>query len=131
VASSSRVGRSPFSTRRLFAAAVLGAFVGVLLFWLTSMEPSQRTLGLCYPTIEAGFDPWTGLPHGATIYCSQVAVQATPSAVPSIFLPGSTRQDPIPPELANRRAIPVPAGFVVGALVVLVPSAIGRARREK
>ncbi|HEY7937105.1 MAG TPA: hypothetical protein VID26_08235 [Candidatus Limnocylindrales bacterium] len=37
----------------------------------------------------------------------------------------------IEPDLAARRAIPVPLGFVVGAGLVLVLSAVAEARRRR
>jgi hypothetical protein len=127
--STRRLGRSPFSARELMLAGIFGVLLAVTLFLLTSMEPNQRTLGLCYPSTEVGFDPWTGPPHGATIYCPALEIQAGPTALPSVTQTASTRETPTPPELANRQAVPVPLGFVLGVLVVLLPSAPIRARR--
>ena len=119
-----------FSARLLVLACLVGLIVGIGAFWLTSMQAFSVYLGPCHPGIAQGFDPWTGLPHGATLICEPQSVSTGPTAEPSVFQPGSTTQTPTPSDLASRRAVPVPIGFVVGAgLVLLVPTVRG-ARRQ-
>lgn len=128
---SNRIGTLPFSVRQLVVACVVGVVVGVSLFVLSSMEPDQRSIGLCQPTTEAGFDPWTGLPHGATIYCSGLEIQTGPTAAPSVTQTASTYQTPAPPSIANRQAVPVPIGFATGVLAVLLPLGLMQARQRR
>jgi hypothetical protein len=99
------------SRRRLALAVVVGLGVGFGAFFLTSMQPAFGYLGFCHPGVAQGFDPWTGQPHGSTLICDQNALVPNPQA---------TINDPIPPALVGRQAIPVPLGFVVGAGVVLL-----------
>lgn len=115
--------RRPISVRQLILACFVGLVIGVGGFWLTSMEPDQHTLGLCYPTVSAAFDPWTGLPHGATITCPVTPLAGSNS--------GLTYQVATPPDLAGRQALPVPLGFVVGAGLVILGSTVSDARRRR
>ena len=120
-----------FSVQQLVLACLVGLIVGVGGFLLTAQEPDQRTLGLCHPSIFAGFDLWTGLPHGATMYCPGIFVSTGSNATPSMISTPRTSTAPTPPELATRVAVPVPLGFVVGAgLVLLVPTVRGALKRR-
>jgi hypothetical protein len=107
-----------FSFRRLVAALAVGLIVGVGAYALTGYWTQQVFLGFCQPTIQAGFDPWTGLPHGSTIHCppgSGTSIGATDDTKPQ-----TTFVDPIPTEIAGRRAIPVPIGFILGGGAALL-----------
>jgi hypothetical protein len=106
----------------LILAFVIGAIVGIGAFQLTSMWSSGIYIGFCSPTLKAGFDPWTGSPHGNTLDCAPISSNSGSGTV--LTQPGSTLQQPTPPEIASRRAIPVPLGFMVGAgLVLFLPRA--------
>ncbi|HVA75763.1 MAG TPA: hypothetical protein VNF71_14485 [Acidimicrobiales bacterium] len=75
-----------------------------------------------YPVLNAGFDPLTGLPRGWTLNCPQSHPDGTQTSV--------TQDVPMSTDLASRRAIPVPRGFVVGAGLVLIISTVGGAMRR-
>jgi hypothetical protein len=93
---------------------VIGALVvGAALFLLTSFHRQYTYLGpLCLTGVvrDAGFDPWTGRPYGATIECTDLL------GIGDI----GVRQITVgPPEdIADRRAIPVPLGVSLGLLVL-------------
>lgn len=122
-----RIGQAGFTVRRLIAAVAIGLVVGIGTYELTgywSGGVGGVFNGLCQPTIQAGFDPWTGLPHGVTWHCPPITESS--NGVAADVRPQTTFVDPIPPEIASRRAVPLPLGFVLGAgIVLLVP----RARR--
>lgn len=84
-----------------------GIVLGTLLFLLSAHYPNRMYLGpICRRnTTEAGFDAWTGLPHTSTYVC-EPAFDGDP--------PAHLVADPMPDDLVNRRAIPLPVGFVVG-----------------
>jgi hypothetical protein len=107
----------------LALAALVGLVAGIAAFELTSTVPLPAYGGFCTPVANAGFDPWTGLPHGPTLACT-----ARPVANPT--MPVVTTEGVIEPDLAARRAIPVPLGFVLGAGLVLVVSAAAGVRRR-
>ena len=110
-----------FSVRQLALACLVGLIVGYGAF-LLSAQASQDPVNVgCVPALETGFDPLTGLPHGATLECAQLT--GAGGQIP-------VAQDiPMPAGLASRHAIPVPLGFVVGAgLVLLVPTVRGARR---
>ena len=111
-----------FSTRELLAAALVGLVVGCGAFLLTAQASQAIHIPECIPTADAGFDPLTGLPHGATFECAQLTGSGgQTSVVPALSMP---------PELAGRRAIPVPLGFAVGGTAALVGLTIARRRRR-
>jgi hypothetical protein len=103
---------------------MVGLFAAFAAFELTSTVPLAAYGGFCKPVANAGFDPWTGLPHGPTLAC-------TAGPVPNPSLPVLTTEGVIEPDLAARRAIPVPLGFVLGAGLVLVVSAVAGIRRPR
>lgn len=111
-----------FSIRRLILVGVVGLAVGYGAFLLTA-QASQEIMNVgCIPSVDAGFDPLTGLPHGATLECAQLT--GAGGQIP-------VAQDiPMPAGLASRHAIPVPLGFVVGAGSVLLVSTVSRGRRR-
>jgi hypothetical protein len=99
-------------------AGIVGLIVGCAAFLLTAQTPPLLTID-CNPEANAGFDPLTGSPHGATIDCGGLKGPGGQTPVQDLAMPA---------DLASRRAVPVPLGFVVGAgLVLLVP--VGRGRR--
>ena len=87
-----------------------GLLIGLAAFWLTSQVPVRTYLGLCQGETlrEDGFDIWTGEPHGRT-----VVVTGCPQ-------PDTTRVVTFDPadDLVGRRAIPLPLGTLLGALLV-------------
>jgi len=112
------------SVKQVLAAALVGLVVGYGAFLLTAQTPQELRIPECIPAVDAGFDPWTGLPHGATMECAQPT--GAGGQIPVVQPP-----EPMPPELASRRAIPVPLGFAVGGAVALVGLTIVRARRQR
>ena len=111
-----------FSVRQLAIACLVGLIVGYGAFLLTAMGPDEKVISMCYPALNAGFDPWTGMPHGTTLNCPQLSIDGTQHSV-SQYVPMSA-------DLVTRRAIPVPLGFVVGAGLMLLVSTVSRARRR-
>ena len=110
-----------FSVRQLALACLVGLIVGYSAFLLTAMGPDEKIISMCNPGLNAGFDPLTGLPHGWTLNCPQLHPDGTQTSV--------TQEVPMPADLASRRAIPVPLGFVVGAGLVLLAQTVRRTRR--
>ena len=108
--------RGWFSVQQLVLACLVGLIVGFGAFLPTAMDSQDQVLSMCYPGLMAGFDPWTGMAHGTTLHCPQLNVDGTQSSV--------TQYIPMPPDLATRRAIPVPLGFAVGAGLVLIVSTV-------
>ncbi|MHB8397875.1 MAG: hypothetical protein ACYDCI_02950 [Candidatus Limnocylindrales bacterium] len=108
--------RGWFSVQQLALACLVGLIVGFGAFLLTA-QASQDLMNVgCLPAVEAGFDPLTGLPHGARIECAQLT--GAGGQIP-------VAQDiPMSADLATRRAIPVPLGFAVGAGLVLIVSTV-------
>ncbi len=112
-----------FSVRQVVFACVVGLIVGYGAFLLTAVSPDEKVISMCYPVLDAGFDPLTGTPHGTTLNCPQLHPDGTQTSV--------TQDVPMSADLASRRAIPVPLGFVVGAGFVLIASTIrGAVRRS-
>ena len=97
--------------------------MGFAAFELTATVPLAAYGGFCSPIENAGFDPWTGLPHAPIFACT-----AGPVANPS--LPVSTSEGVLEPDLAARRAVPVPLGFILGAGLVLVVASVAGVRRR-
>lgn len=110
-----------FSTKQLLGVGLVGLAVGYGAFLMTS-QASQSSImpPECRAAVEAGFDPFSGLPHGMTIECAQLTGLGGQVPVAQVF--------PMSDELASRRAIPVPLGFVVGVAVALGVLAIHRVR---
>ena len=106
------------SVGRLIAALAVGAAVGLGGFGLTGQGPPAVLPTFCQATAQAGFDPWTGVPHGLTYHCPPESGQA--AGTTDDTRPQTTFVDPIPPEIASRRAVPVPLGFVLGGGIVLL-----------
>src|SRR5665811_1315521 len=92
-----------FSIREFVLAGLVGLIVGWGAFLLTA-QTSELSLIDCSPVESAGFYPLTGLPHGATIACDPLTGGQT----------GVAQDLAMPEDLASRRAVPVPFGFVVG-----------------
>jgi hypothetical protein len=100
---------------RLIAGLGLVIFVACVFGWLafsiTSSAPPERVHSnpVCVGIVEydAGFDPWTGLPHGRFYTCPPA-----PGADPTMYF-----QVAVPDELIGRRAIPLPIGFALGAIL--------------
>ena len=115
--------RRRISGRRFVLACLVGLVVGVGAFLLTGMYPRHMYMGFCSAIVQPGFDPLTGLPHGETLYCTPLNV-AGPQPTPTTTLL------PMPDDLADRWAIPIPLGFVIGAGLVLVVPTLWAARRR-
>ena len=107
-----------FSYRRLAAAVAVGAAVGLGAFELTGQGPPAVLPTFCQATAQAGFDPWTGVPHGLTLHCPPDSGQA--AGTTDDIRPQTTFVESIPPEIAGRRAVPVPLGFILGGRIVLL-----------
>jgi hypothetical protein len=116
------VQRSGFSIRQLSLTLFVGIVIGLGAFLLSSQQPPFFYLGFCHPGIAQGFDPWTGLPHGATLEC-------VPSAATAATQP-STVNLAAPSDLATRRAVPVPVGFGVGVSLAFVLVSMGNRQRR-
>lgn len=88
---------------RLVVVAFVGVVVGWTAFAMTSSTIPYQTStgGLCrsFDQRNGGFDPWTGSPFGVSFTCDN-----------------SLRQEPVPVGIVGRRAVPVPVGFVLGAI---------------
>jgi hypothetical protein len=106
------------SARRLVTAAAVGAAVGLGAFELTAQAPPAVLPTFCQATAQAGFDPWTGLPHGLTYHCPPLSGQS--AGTTDDTGPQTTFVEPIPPEILGRHAIPVPLGFILGGAIVLL-----------
>ena len=104
-------------------SGLVGLVVGFGAYLLTAAAPQMAHFPECVFTQVAGFDPWTGLPHGATLECSEVRPDGSHPIV--------TQDYPVPDDLAARRAIPVPMGFAAGALLVLAASTLGGVWRRR
>ena len=122
------IARSVLLVRQLVLAAFVGSVLGLGAYLVSSTGASQMYMGFCYPTVNSGFDPWTGLPHGATLTCVPEESDAGNGVV--VTRPGGILSEPIPPEIVDRRAIPLPFGFVVGAGLVLILPTVNRLRRS-
>jgi hypothetical protein len=89
-------------------------FVAFVFGWLafdftSSMPPEQaHSNPVCVGIVQhdAGFDPWTGVPHGRFYTCPPA-----PGATPTVYF-----QVALPEDVAGHRAIPVPVGFAIGLL---------------
>jgi hypothetical protein len=105
--------------RTSWAWVVFGGVVtATALFVLTSWTPEYTFLGpLCATrtVVHPGFDLWTGQPHGRTYDCAPIDGSATTRITA-----------PVPDDLIDRRAIPLPIGFALGAFIVLVWPRSGR-----
>lgn len=93
---------------------ILSLAFGLAAFLVTATHEQRNYLGpICAINIvDDGFDPWTGLPHGRSYTCD-----------PNVF--GSTRevltliQGDVPEDMAGRRAVSVPLGFLLGAALAV------------
>jgi hypothetical protein len=77
-----------------------GVVTATALFVLTSWTPEYTFLGpLCATrtVVHPGFDLWTGQPHGRTYDCAPIDGSATTRITA-----------PVPDDLIDRRAIPLP-----------------------
>jgi hypothetical protein len=101
--------------RSIALVALAGVVTATVLFVLTSGTRGYGFLGpLCAANEVAapGFDPWTGEPHGRIFDCVDRFGEAS-SATTRI-----TAEPPI--ELMDRQAVPLPAGFAIGAVIAVV-----------
>jgi hypothetical protein len=105
----------------LLALLAIGLVVGCSAFLLTAQAAQPLMAPECRPVVEAGFDPISGLPHGATIECAQLTGLGGQVPVAQVI--------PMTDDLASRRAIPVPLGFAIGAVLALGSLAMYHARR--
>jgi hypothetical protein len=104
------------SSLRLGALLLVGGLlVGLAAFWGTSQVPVRTSLG---PPVgqcpgetlrEPGFDIWTGEPHGGAVVVSDCFDPSGPTRV-------VTSEPPV--DLVGRRAIPLPLGTLLGALLL-------------
>jgi hypothetical protein len=115
------MARTRWIPGRVTTIAMAGCLFGVVAFAATSSYPQQMYLGpLCrsQDVRAAGFDPWTGEPVGDIYGCDPTWEGDQPSHLVTL---------PVPEDLVGRRAIPIPAGFVLGAGLT---TALFLARRE-
>lgn len=107
----------------LLAVLAIGLVVGYAAFLLTAQASYSALMPPeCRLVIAPGFDLLTGLPHGMTSECAQLNGLGGQLSV--------AQATPMTPDLANRRAIPLPLGFAVGATLAVVVLAVRRARRS-
>jgi hypothetical protein len=105
-------------TRLAAATLCAGLAIGLVGFGLTASHPPYFYLGPLCATANVqlpGFDPWTGLPQGRIYVCNETYIRDDGTTV--VGPPPRIVADPIQDELVGRRAIPLPIGFVVGALI--------------
>ncbi|MGH2513034.1 MAG: hypothetical protein ACRDGQ_10130 [Candidatus Limnocylindrales bacterium] len=111
------------SVRILLLACAVGLVVGFGAFLLTSQDAGPPVISWCLPAAQPGFDPLTGMPHGASFNCPQLTGLGGQISVP---------QDvPMVANLAARRAIPVPVGVLAGAALSLLGGALVSAWRRR
>jgi len=99
-------GRAAIVALGAVSAAVIGAVFGIVLSaFLSAGATGILSTSGCGPTHllqEAGFDPWTGLPHGPIV------------EVECIRGPLIENQD-VPADLAGRRGIPWATVLTIGS----------------
>jgi hypothetical protein len=108
------------SMRQLMLVGLVGLMVGFGAFLLTAQASQALMPPECRLAVAAGFDPLSGLPHGATIECAQLT--GAGGQVPV------AQANPMSDALASRRAIPVPLGFAAGGALMLIGLAVRRVR---
>jgi hypothetical protein len=112
-----------FSVKQLVAVLAIGLVIGYGAFAVTGQESDRLLLPPeCRLVVAAGFDPITGLPHGATVECAQLTGLGGQLPVAQV--------NPMAPDLASRRAIPVPLGLVVGVGLAFGVLAVRKVRRQ-
>src|SRR5262245_44404087 len=90
---------------RIAVTLATGWIFAVLAFAVTAQVPSVTFLGgPGWHMTPAGFDPWTGEPYGPVV---------SGAGGPAI-------SEPVPAELAGRRAVPMPLGFLIGSALGLI-----------
>jgi hypothetical protein len=109
----------------LMLAGFVGIVVGLGAFALSSAHepPLTRSHPICrdLQIEEAHFDLWTGRPVGLVFRCPEPFGSEAPWDI----------RIPVSDEMVGRRAIPFPAGFLVGALLTgAVVLLIDRRRRQ-
>ena len=100
-------------TRSIAVVVLVGAVTALGLFGVTSGTTAHGYLGFCGPTVDPGFDPWTGEPHGGIFRCTRIDG-------PTTIEPGE-----VPDELIGRQAVPLPFGFALGVVIALAWLAVG------
>jgi len=97
--------------KRTAIATFVGVVVGLGTFALTSDHAPRgaHSNPICHDlqTEEAHFDLWTGRPVGLVLTCSHPVGSEAPWDL----------RAPVPEDMVGRRAIPFPAGFLIGALL--------------
>jgi hypothetical protein len=112
-----------FSVRHLLAVGLVGLAVGWGAFLLTGQAAQPLMAPGCRSVVEAGFDPITGLPHGATIECGQLTGLGGQVPVAQVI--------PMGEDLAMRRAFPILGGVAVGGALALGVLAIRKVRTPR
>ena len=109
----------------LVAACGIGIVVALAAYGATSTAPTFRYLGPLCATDEVypGFDPWTGVPYGRSYTYDCPGNEPWEPANP-------IRIEDMPTELAGRRAIPLPLGFLVGTGIGLAILLLGHRYRS-
>jgi hypothetical protein len=104
------------------AVVAIGLVVGYGTFALTAQESYSALMPPeCRLVTAPGFDLFTGLPHGMTIECAQLTGLGGQLPV--------AQASPTPPDLAGRRAVPVPLGFAAGVVLAVGVLAVRRVRQ--
>jgi hypothetical protein len=105
-------GTRSFSAKHLLAVIAIGLIAGYGAFALTAQASYSVLMPPeCRLVVAPGFDLLTGLPHGMTIECAQLTGLGGQLPVAQVI--------PMTPDLASRRAIPVPLGSAIGAVLAL------------
>lgn len=105
------------------AVIAIGLIAGYGAFALTAqVSYSDPMPPECRLVVAPGFDLLTGLPHGMTIECAQLTGLGGQLPV--------AQASPMTPDLASRRAIPVPLGSGAGVALAFAVLAVRKARRS-
>jgi hypothetical protein len=117
--------RAERALRVVFLVVGAGLLTAVVAFALTSQTRGYAYLGpLCATNdVSPGFDPWTGDPHGRAYDYTPECPTDHPGIVTRVVAE-------IPDELLGRRAIPLPAGFAIGAVAIIAALLIRDFRRR-
>ena len=109
---------TPYLPRLVFVVVMasalgLGIYLATTLHGITLGDggPVLWTAPCIRDEVAAGFDPWTGLPHGRTFVFGGCGPLSGPE---------TSAVEPIPADMVSRRAIPVPLGIALAASAAIL-----------